>query len=146
MPNLGQNRRFFVPCDLEIRWMTLKNNRVPLLCHIKLYAAFHHHMYIQTGVTVRKLLSWVLTWSCDLDLWPLTLTFVWTSLLSLVITPENFMMIQWQEHFEKGVTVGRLQWNWQHHRKWSQLRRNPASDSSWCLLLVVVEIVVILLD
>ena len=39
-----------------------------------------------------------------------------------------------------------LQWNWLHHRKWSLLRRNPASDSSWFLLLVVVEIVVILLD
>ena len=41
-----------------------------------------------------------------------------------------------------GQTDGRLQWNWLHHRKWSQLRCNPASDSSWFLLLVVVEIVV----
>ena len=45
-----------------------------------------------------------------------------------------------------GQTDGRLQWNWPHHRKWSQLWRNPASDSSWCLLFVVVEIAVILLD
>ena len=30
-PNLGQIRRFFEPCDLEIWWMTLKNNRAPLL-------------------------------------------------------------------------------------------------------------------
>ena len=30
-PNLGQNRRFFVPCDLEIWRVTLENNRVPLL-------------------------------------------------------------------------------------------------------------------
>ena len=41
---------------------------------------------------------------CDLDLWPMTLTFVWTSLLSLVITPENFVMIRWEEYSEKGVT------------------------------------------
>ena len=27
--NLGQNRRFFEPCDLEIWRMTLKNNRAP---------------------------------------------------------------------------------------------------------------------
>ena len=40
---------------------------------------------------------------CDLDLWLLTLTFAWTSLLSLVITHENFMMIRWWEHCEKGV-------------------------------------------
>ena len=72
-PNLGQNRRFFEPCDLEIWRMILKNNRAPLLSIIKLYASFHHHMWIQTGVTVRKQLSWVVT--CDLDLWPVTLTF-----------------------------------------------------------------------
>ena len=60
-------------------------------------------MWIQTGVTVRKRLSWVLT-SVTLtsDLWPWP--FAWTSLLSLVITPENFMMIRWWEHGEKGVT------------------------------------------
>ena len=39
---------------------------------------------------------------CDLDLWPWP--FAWTSLLSLVITPENFMMIRWLEHCQKGVT------------------------------------------
>ena len=46
---------------------------------------------------------------CDLDLWPLTLifcTFAWTSPLSLVMTPENFMMIRWWEHSQKGVTDG----------------------------------------
>ena len=31
-PNLGQYRWCFVPCDLEIWWMTLENNRAPLLC------------------------------------------------------------------------------------------------------------------
>ena len=33
----------------------------------------------------------------------------WTSLLSLVITPDNFMMIRWQEPCEKGVTDGRTE-------------------------------------
>ena len=83
--------------------MTLKNNRAPLLSIIKLYASFHHHMWIQTRVTVRKRLSWVLTSvTLTFDLWPWP--FAWTSLLSLVITPENFMMIWWWEHGEKGVT------------------------------------------
>ena len=72
-PNLGQIRRFLEPCDLEIWRMTLKNNRAPLLCCFQLCAWFHCHMWIQTGVRVRKRLSWVLT--SDLDLWPLTLTF-----------------------------------------------------------------------
>ena len=72
-PNLGQIQRFLEPCDLEIWRKTLKNNRAPPLCCFQLCAWFHCHMWIQTGVRVRKRLSWVLT--CDLDLWPLTLTF-----------------------------------------------------------------------
>ena len=58
-PNLGQNQRFFVPCDLEIWWMTLKNNRAPLLYYIKICASFQSHRWIQTGVTVRKRPIWV---------------------------------------------------------------------------------------
>ena len=58
-PNLGQNRWCFVPCDLEIWWMTLENNRASLLCCFKLCATFHSHWWIQTGVTVRKCPIWV---------------------------------------------------------------------------------------
>ena len=67
---------FFGPCDLEIWQMTLKNNRAPLLCCIKLCASFHSHQSIQTGVTVRKrpirvkiddFLSHV---TLELDRWP----------------------------------------------------------------------------
>ena len=58
-PNLGQNRWCFVPCDLEIWWMTLENNRASPLCCFKLGATFHSHWWIQTGVTVRKRPIWV---------------------------------------------------------------------------------------
>ena len=58
-PNLGQNRWCFVPCDLEIWWMILENNRASLLCCFKLCATFHSHWWIQTGVTVRKRTIWV---------------------------------------------------------------------------------------
>ena len=34
--------------------MTLKNNRAPLLCYIKLCASFQSHPWIQTGVTIWK--------------------------------------------------------------------------------------------
>ena len=54
MLNLHQNRGFFIPCDLEIWWMTFKINRAPLLCCFKLYASFHSHRWIQTKVTVWK--------------------------------------------------------------------------------------------
>ena len=92
--------RFLEPCDLVIWRMTLKNNRAPLLSIIKPYASFHHLMWIQTGVTVPKRLSWVLTSvTLTFDLWPWP--FAWTSLWSLLITPENFMMIRWWEHCQQ---------------------------------------------
>ena len=96
---------FFVPCDLEIWCMTLKNNRAPLLCYIKLCASFHCHMLIHTGVTGRKQLNWVVTSvTLTIDLWPWP--FAWISLFSMAIALENFMMIQWPEHCQKGVTDG----------------------------------------
>ena len=102
-PILGKIRQFLEPCDLEIWRMTLKNNRAPLLCYLKLCPSFCSHWWIQTGVTVRKWLSWVLTFvTLTFDLWPWP--FARTSLLSLVITPDNFMMIRWWEHSQKGVT------------------------------------------
>ena len=57
--NSGQNWQFFVVCDLEIWWMTLKNNRAPLICCVKLCVSFYSHHWIQTGVTVRKRPIWV---------------------------------------------------------------------------------------
>ena len=56
---LCQNQLFFSLCDLEIWRMTLKINRAPLLSNIKLCVSFHNHMWIQTGVTVRKRQIWV---------------------------------------------------------------------------------------
>ena len=58
-PNLGQIWRFLEPCDLEIWWMTSKNNRAPFLCYFKLCASFLSHWWIQTGVTVLKRPIWV---------------------------------------------------------------------------------------
>ena len=112
--------------------MTLKNNRAPLLCCFQLCAWFHCHMWIQTGVRVRKRLSWVLTSvTLTFDLWPWP--FAWTSLLTMVITPENLMMIRWWEHGEKGVTDRRTdgqtdgrtdrRTDWTSHiAAWSQLK------------------------
>ena len=98
--NSGQNRHFVVPCDLEIWRMTLKNNREPLLRYITLCASFHCHMWIKTGITVRKRLNVVMT-SVTLTFAPWSWPFVWTSRLSMVITPENFRVIWWQEHCQK---------------------------------------------
>ena len=51
---LGSKSAIFVRCDLQIWWMTLKNNRAPFLCCSKLSASFHSHQWIKTKVTVRK--------------------------------------------------------------------------------------------
>ena len=86
--------------------MTLKNNRAPLLSNITLCASFHHHMWIQTGIILRKRLNGVMAFvTLTFGLWPWP--FAWTSRLSMVVTPENFRMIRWQEHCQKGVTDGR---------------------------------------
>ena len=67
-----------------------KNNRAPLLCCFQLCAWFHCHMWIQTGVRVRKRLSWVLTSvTLTFDLWPVP--FAWTSLLTM----EKILKISW---------------------------------------------------
>ena len=60
---------------------------------------------------------------CDLDLWPWP--FAWTLLWSLVITPENFMMIPWWEHSQKGVTDGQTDRRTENticRAAWSQLK------------------------
>ena len=101
----------FLPWDLETWQMTLKNNRTPLLHHFKLWASFRSHLWIQTGVTVRKRPNWgkICFDLCGCDLWFLILifkSFAWTSLLSRVIPPKNFITIRWEDHYEKGVTDG----------------------------------------
>ena len=140
MPNLDQNRRFFVSSVLEIWQNTLKINRVDLLCHIKPRASFHSLIWIRTGVTVCKHLNWLnskrpggvdssnvymrwlsavtsgkchcCTWQRHKlrDIWDMMNP--WSAMSnqkhSLAtghgITPDNFMMIQWEEHWQKGVT------------------------------------------
>ena len=82
-------------------------------------------MGIQTGLTVRKQISWVMTClTLTFDLWPWP--FAWTSLLWMVIAPENFVMIRWWEHNQKGVmdkqTDGRTDLTI-HRAAWSQLKR-----------------------
>ena len=76
--------------------------------------------------------SWVVTSvTLTFDLWPWP--FAWTLPWSNVITPENFMMIRWWEHCQKGVTDGqtdrqtdgrtdRRTENTIHRAAWSQLK------------------------
>ena len=104
--NSGQNQQFFLPCDLEIWRMTLKNNRAPLLCSFKICASFHSHWWIQTGVTVRKHRIWEKNWwffySCDLEIWRMTLKNNRAPLLYYIKLCASF---QSHELIQSGVTV-----------------------------------------
>ena len=51
---LDSNRRFFSLCDLEIWWMTPKNNRTPLLCYFKLSASFRSHWWLSMATKNKK--------------------------------------------------------------------------------------------
>ena len=80
---------FFVPCDLEIWWMTLENNRATLIYFLKLRASFQSHQWIQT-VTVRKCLITVKIGnflSCvtlKFEILCLTKSSIWTAFTYLV--------------------------------------------------------------
>ena len=52
--HFGSKSAIFVPCNLVIWWMNLKNNWTPLLTDFKLCAPFRSHCWIQTGATVLK--------------------------------------------------------------------------------------------
>ena len=86
--NLAKIGEFFVLFDLEIWRMTLQNNRA-----------------LRLPPEIAKLgLDF-----CDLDLWPQT--FAWTSLLTIVIIPENFTIIHkkvWRTDRQTDWTIHRV--------------------------------------
>ena len=102
--NLGQNQRFFCAVWPWNLMNELKNNRAPPL------SSFVHHfitiwefkLELQSG---KDKLGFDL---CGLDLWPLTLTFRMDITSVIGNYSENFMMIQWWENSEKGMTHRQL--------------------------------------
>ena len=70
----------------------LQNYRAPFLHYIELCASCCRDMCIKTWVTVRK--------GPNLCLWPWP--FAWTSRQSMVISPENCMMIRCRKQSEQG--------------------------------------------
>ena len=69
------------------------------------------HLELQSGNAQIRAKFVLTSVTFSIDLWPWS--FAWASFLSMVITPEHFMMIQdmmtgtwWQEHCQKVVTDG----------------------------------------
>ena len=104
--NSGRNWRYFILCDLEIWWMTLENNRAPLLYHFKLCASFQKHRWSRTWVTVRKCSIRVeignFFYPCDLEIWQMTLKNNRTPLLCPVKICASFHSHWW---IQTGVSV-----------------------------------------
>ena len=100
---------FFVQSDLDIWWMTLKNNLAPLLWYFKLCASFQSHRWIQTGVTVRKRPMWVKIGDffvpCYLDIWQMTLKNNLAPFLCYFKLGPSFHNNWW---IQTGVTVRKL--------------------------------------
>ena len=103
---LDKNNRLISLCDLEIWWMTSKNNKAPLLYYIKLCASFQIHWWIQTGVTIRKCSMWVKIGDFfvlpDLEIWWMILKNKKAPLLYYIKLCAAFPS-HW--HIQTGVTV-----------------------------------------
>ena len=63
---------FFLPCDLEMLWMSLKNNRAPLLCCFKLCALLHTSDNSNLSYSPETLYSGQNRFFCHI--WPWNLT------------------------------------------------------------------------
>ena len=104
--------------------MTQKYNRAPLLCYFKLFASFHSHWLIQTGVTVRKRLIWVKIdnffrrMTLKFDGWP------WKTIGHLIYATSSFVQhfvpigefkLELQSgstQFGSNLTISRAVWPW----------------------------------
>ena len=131
--NLGQNRWCFVPCDLEIWWMTLENNRASLLRCFKLCATFHSHWWIHSNWNyspetanlgqIRRILE-----PCNLDGWPCKTIrhlfyatscflhhFVPIGVFKLELQPGNAQFGSKSTIFFSCVTFKLDRWPWKKH-------------------------------
>ena len=104
--NWGGNWWYFVPWDVKIWSMTLKNNRAPLLYYIKLCVSFQIHRWSQTWVTVRKRSIRVNIGDFfvprDIEIWQMTLKNNRAPLLYCIKLCASFQSHGW---IEAGVTV-----------------------------------------
>ena len=101
-----------------------KNNRAPLLCYFKLFASFHSHWWIQTGVTVWKPLIWVNINAClsrvtlKFDGWPWKtighLFYATSSFKHNLVTIGEFKLElqSGNAQFGSNSTISRAVWPW----------------------------------
>ena len=123
LTQIGFKSPIFRPCDLEIWWITPKNNKARLLYNIKLCVSFHIHQWIQMGVTVRKRPVWVkldfFSWVIlQFDVWP------WKTIGHLFYATSSFVhhfvaigefkleLQPGNAQFGSNSTIFRAVWHW----------------------------------
>ena len=98
----------FVPCDLKFdgwHWKTIGQLFYATLCFVHNFIAIgEFKLELQSGNAQIETKFVLTSVTLTFDLWPWP--FARTSLLSMVMTPENFMIIRWGDHCEKCVTGG----------------------------------------
>ena len=109
----GSKSAFFVPCGLEIWWMTLKNNRALFLYYVKHFASVQSHRGIQIGVTVwkRSIQVKIGDFFVPCEIWRMTLKYIKAPLLCYFNLCASFYSHQW---IQTGVTV-------QKHPTWFKI-------------------------
>ena len=150
--------------DLEILWMTLKDNRAPLLCFFQLCASFRTHWWIQTGGTVQKHPIWVkmndFFEPCDLENWGMTSKNNRTPLLYYIKLCASFQSHEWIQskvtvwkirvkisNFLSRATLKITRWPWTR-QIWGIWKLWPANSpetpnfgqNRWCFVLCDFEI------
>ena len=105
----GTNWRFFVPCDLEIWWMTMKTighlfMLLQDLCIISLPSVKLNWSYIPEKSNFGQ--NWWFYAPCDLEIWQMTLKNDRAPLLCYSKLCALFHSHQWNQ---TGVTVGNAQ-------------------------------------
>ena len=134
MVNLGQNHQSAARVTLKFNgwpWKTIGHLFYTTSSFVYRYVAiceFKLELWSRNAQIGAKFVVTSVTLTTDLFPWP----FAWTSLLSLVIIPENFMM----EHREKGVTDGQTDWTI-HRAAWSQLKTNILSWKSQMTIVII---------
>ena len=136
MLNSVQDHRFFSTCELKIWQVTSKNNRTPLLCHVKFCASLCSHLHVNSywsyGVTVRKCPTWgKICLTFWFWLWPLTLIFCVDSTFvngnySWIFNYDTMRGTLWKKMCDE--RTDRRTYRPVHRASWSQVKM---INSSW---------------
>ena len=102
----GSKLAIFFPCDIESWWMTLENNKTPLLYYIKLWCIISkpwvNSNWSESLETPNSGQNRQFCVPCDLEIWWMTLVNIWAPLLYYTKRCASLQSHGW---IQTGVTV-----------------------------------------